>query len=459
MKTLRHYRTNCQFRRNSLAMIKTTLGEPKWKEDVIGQVASCSHSFNQCLEHNRNLLAPLCKNSQEGLSFPNKFTFVIGNEASDADSVISSLVYAFYKSKTAYTDEAYIPVVPIPREQLELRCEIVSLLQALRINLDHLHFVDEIDWKCVRKHHSTLSWILMDHNFLNNKHVYQAIESTSQSKEDVADVIEIIDHHKDQNKHLKALYRNVAFQGSRALVGSCCTLVAEQLSFTKYIPEQATMCEAGLLSTLLLSVVALDTINFDLSAKKATSRDVAMAEWLDTFSYASKDSLYEWLAEQKSNEEHWKRFSVQNCLDYDYKEFDINGTSGHRFGVSSVLISLAKVAEKCRAKDIFLAELKEFCCRNSIIFLVIMTVEREAKTRGVKREILFYEEGSTDYVKQCVNHLVIDKSNELSLLPLTDFQYQDTDHIRVLRQCNTTASRKQVVPLLEEALHSIAKYN
>lgn len=436
-------------------MIKKLFGEPKWKKIAIDQLETTSDSYNQFSKRNRILLSSYCRNKRDGSDLPNELTFVIGNEAADADSVISSLLYAFYKSKAAQNEKTYIPVVSIPREQLELRCEIVSLLQALRIDLQDVHFVDEIDWKeLIQKHKTALSWILVDHNHLTNKHIYQAVESSSHFDIDSLDVKEIIDHHQDQNKYLQASYRNVAFQDSRALVGSCCTLVAEQLRSTRYIPDQATKSEAGLLSTLLLSVISLDTINFDSSAKKATSRDVAMAKWLDSYSYASTDCLYEWLAAQKSNEEHWKKFSFRNCLDYDYKEFGINEWSGHRFGISSVLISLEKVAAKCGTKDAFLNELNEFCCKNSIKFLIIMTIERDNETQAVKREVLFYEDGPTDYTKQCLNYLVIDKSNDLRLLPLPDFEYQDTDHIRVFRQCNVAASRKQLVPLLKEALNS-----
>lgn len=70
-------------------------------------------------------------------------------------------------------------------------------------------------------------------------------------------VVEIVDHHKDLEQHpgLQGPARDIAFDASdgsgRALVGSCCTLVAERM----LAQEQGSKLLSSDVARLLLGVV------------------------------------------------------------------------------------------------------------------------------------------------------------------------------------------------------------
>lgn len=82
------------------------------------------------------------------------FHIVIGNEASDMDSIVSSIVYAFYKNSTEGNNEnvsrkqiksyhqVYVPVINIPREDFALRTETTWIFSQLQIPSQSLIFYE-----------------------------------------------------------------------------------------------------------------------------------------------------------------------------------------------------------------------------------------------------------------------------------------------------------------------------
>jgi inorganic pyrophosphatase/exopolyphosphatase len=59
---------------------------------------------------------------------------VIGNEAADADTIISSICLAHYLHATRSSEESaagvqYVPVLPLPRAELKLRPETLLLFR------------------------------------------------------------------------------------------------------------------------------------------------------------------------------------------------------------------------------------------------------------------------------------------------------------------------------------------
>lgn len=75
-----------------------------------------------------------------------KYHFVMGNEASDMDSIISSISYAFFRQSQVKNEkeEAYVPVMNIPRKDFALRTETDYIFQKLGINKQNLLFYPEI---------------------------------------------------------------------------------------------------------------------------------------------------------------------------------------------------------------------------------------------------------------------------------------------------------------------------
>ena len=65
---------------------------------------------------------------------------VMGNEASDADSIISSIAYAWYLTHRCDQKQLYVPVMNIPKEDLALRGEVCSIISIYIIKLSSVLF-------------------------------------------------------------------------------------------------------------------------------------------------------------------------------------------------------------------------------------------------------------------------------------------------------------------------------
>ena len=114
-------------------------------------------------------------------------------------------------------------VMPIPRADLALRREVLVLFELCGVDPSSVVFADELDLSALQAE-GRLRLTLMDHN---------AVSGCLSALGDA--VVEIVDHHKDLEKHpgVKGTARDIAFDAGdgsgRALVGSCCTLVAERM--------------------------------------------------------------------------------------------------------------------------------------------------------------------------------------------------------------------------------------
>ncbi|CAH0490131.1 unnamed protein product [Peronospora farinosa] len=348
----------------------------------------------------------------------------MGNEAADADSIVSSLTYAFIHAQE-HPDTLHVPVVPITRSELALRCDVTALFEVLDVHTDALVFVDEFPWDTKARVKVTL----MDHNALNNK----KIPMVERMK-----VIEILDHHSDLGQHLDAEKREVAFADGNALVASTCTLVAERLE------KVAHHTAHKLLSTMLLGVIALDSINFDPSAKKVTPRDVHAAQQLEKVAFAKKEELFKWLEAQKFNSAHWKAFTLENCLQVDYKEF----TFAKKVGISVVLIDLETFVLKSKDAAALRKRLCAYCKQNGLAFVVVMTMFMTPDGQR-HRQMLFFQENG-DNAEHCVAFL-----KREGILLLDSIELPEThrhEYVAAFNQLNIGASRKQIVPLIQRAL-------
>ena len=214
--------------------------------------------------------------------------FVLGNEAGDADSIISALCYAYVLYSQRQTNSLYfgnnnddddeewsttltgtendvavivVPIVSIPRSEIKLRPDVVRLLDLAGIDIRDLICIDDefiisTLLLATRASSSTSSTttsaatseeaatsspiiprskkqqvclILVDHNRLRS-----SLSHLSNN------VIEIMDHHEDELCYFDTVVppgssgsgsskRNIAFQDGAALVASTCTLVVERL--------------------------------------------------------------------------------------------------------------------------------------------------------------------------------------------------------------------------------------
>ncbi len=114
-----------------------------------------------------------------------------GNEAADADSIISSLCYAYHRSCIS-NDCIYIPLVCVEKSKFYLRRDVELLLDHvdIAINEDLLSLYD-INWKGLQSSNISCHFTLVDHNVLASK-AYNCINYSNLDEL----IVEILDHHE-----------------------------------------------------------------------------------------------------------------------------------------------------------------------------------------------------------------------------------------------------------------------
>ena len=390
---------------------------------------------NQCAITFSEFLASHESNQQQHV--------VLGNEAGDADSIISALSLAFVDS--LYYNALKTPIVSIPRQDLPLRRETVLLLELAGVNTSKLRYIDD---KGVLDGVREIT--LVDHNRLT---------LASSTLPDNVNVVEILDHHFDEQEHshVQGDLRNVAFQDNHALVASTCTLIAERL----FASDAAKPPYDFSLSISLLGVILLDTVNMKPEAGKGTARDqsaidtlVQETDWstlatssnehdlLDTDSgMIDTDKLFHLLSESKFSVDFWKSLSVKDTLRLDYKRFQV--VNENAFGASSILLNL----DLFLAKDNLIGDILSFMAQVNIPLLAVLS--SQFQNNEPRRQLLLC---GTDakLVEQMAMYLLT--SHEASMMeseqvPL-GITADESLAMKRFRQGNPKASRKQVAPIL-----------
>ena len=138
---------------------------------------------------------------------------VVGNAAGDADSIISALTYGYIESELGGGGTTKTPFVSISKNDLETqRPEVAFLFRALGLGtiVDSLRFIDD---PILRDNQNKRKLTLVDHN---------RAEEIFQSNLSHWDVVEILDHHFDEQQHVDTCpsgeSRHVAFDGDNGLL-------------------------------------------------------------------------------------------------------------------------------------------------------------------------------------------------------------------------------------------------
>ena len=107
--------------------------------------------------------------SDFSVDYPGGATFVLGNEAADADSIISSLTYAKLKRwQTGNTSvrKQILPIVSIKRGDIHLRRDVELLLKEVDLNLSDLICLDECNITNAADE-GKIDLVLVDHNVIS----------------------------------------------------------------------------------------------------------------------------------------------------------------------------------------------------------------------------------------------------------------------------------------------------
>jgi len=336
--------------------------------------------------------------------------FFMGNEASDLDSMATSVLYAWSRG-AASEGLANIPVMNIPREDFNLRTEAVWLFKEAGIDIKNLMFLDDIDVGSVLARQGS-KLVLVDHNKL----------SAAQSAW-AGSVEEIIDHHADENLYPGAR-KNIA------PVGSASTLVAEIL-----LAGGSAKLDAGA-ATLALGTILLDTVNLDPEAKRVTPRDEAVAGKLLAASKVDRKTLFDSLQFEKFNV---SSLSTRDILRKDYKEYRMGTVM---CGMSSALLPMADWFKKDKALE---ANFKAYADSRKLDVLLVMNAYTAPE---FTRELAVY---STD---GALRKRLFDFMNQagLGLKVLPNKPETGTGATNYYSQADLSQSRKKLQPLLSEYL-------
>ncbi|CAF0926019.1 unnamed protein product [Adineta steineri] len=311
----------------------------------------------------------------------------------------------------------------------------------LKESFSDVIFIDDINLNELYDQ-KKLEIILVDHHYLHSK-LNEA-------------VVEIIDHHqikKDsillkeyRKKFLFYSTTNIYYSSSSSaikieLVGSCCTLVAEKILASNYKMTAQ-------IAYLLTGPIIFDTVNFSSSAGKTTEKDQQIYAQLQTYRHSPIDDskLYEDLRKSSCD---ITGLSIQDLLQKDVKP--IIG-SNLRLIMSS--LPMDYTVEKLINESKTLNDLNEFLSKNDNADGVIMT-SVEVKDDETKRQLGFYIK-KYEYIQPIYEYI---QSNKINLdlheraIPLNHA------NIKLFDQKNIKASRKQILPFIEQFVKDSTKSN
>ena len=339
---------------------------------------------------------------------------VIGNEAADIDSIVSSIVYAFFKEtiNPKKESEIFMPVINIPKDDLRLRNEIIYLFSQTKINIKNLIFLDQIDFKHLAEQ-KKLKLILVDHNKISHK------------QEFLSDYIEeVIDHHEDEKS-----YNNIIKTIEKT--GSTATLVGE-----KIIQRNSALLDKEI-AILLSGAISIDTSNLSQKSGKTTQKDEKILNYLISEYEIDKNELFEKLSREKRN---ISNLSSRDILRKDYKEW-IMGRE--KTGFSSVNLPLQSWLEKDSG---LFEEINKYYVENSldILFIMIAYTNRE-----FKRELIIF--GNDESLLDDIYFYLQKSGGRLSPVDIKTDDKKDVDKkkIRFYSLGETLWSRKKLQPVLK----------
>ena len=409
---------------------------------------NCILSLKQYLLHSKKILPTALTTT--------KIDIVIGNQSGDCDSIVSSILHAYYLFSTKKADNDIFPILSMPEEDLKLRGAESVLLKNCGIESSDLIFTDQIPWENI---HTNIDKVtLVDHNVLSDSMNFLNTK-----------IYEIIDHHKDESQYIDNV--NSARRKIEK-VGSCSTLIAENylhasnnnIFFNNNNNNNNIDDNMQNVALLLLSTILLDTMNLSPEAKKATQKDIDIVnkfqslfkQWDDT----TCKKMFEDLHSVKFNPTFWLTLTTLDKLRLDYKQY--SSSENNILGISAVLIPFETFIDDKN----FIKDCISYMSMKNLNVLVIMTM---TLVNGVPSRELFI-------ISRKENQMIFDKiikcleTSDLKVtLQLEDnlkrsmdnYNKNDTNNVNgdddgIVTRCYSqgliTGSRKVVAPLLKDVL-------
>ncbi|XP_068612744.1 exopolyphosphatase PRUNE1 [Brachionichthys hirsutus] len=341
------------------------------------------------------------------------FHVVMGNEACDVDSMVCSLTYAYFLSKTVQRETVVVPVLNIRQSDLELRSDNLLLLRQAGVSPELLLFRDQLDLRSLQRA-GPLRLTLVDHNVL---------PSSDSSLEGA--VVEVIDHHLLEREPSPSCPVTVE------MVGSCATLV------TEHIIQKGPEILDQQVAQLLYAAVVLDCVNMAPSAGKVTPRDTQVAAALERSFPAlpPRGALFQSLSNAK--------FDVSGLNTEQMLLKDMKSVSGHvNLAVSVLYATLEDFLQRAELE----AGLSDFCLKFGFDLLLMMTISFTENQEPIRELALFSHSATCReemglYLEQAHNPT-------LDLSPISS----PYPHLTAYQQGNSLASRKKLLPIVKDFL-------
>ncbi|PYI12234.1 DHH phosphoesterase [Aspergillus sclerotiicarbonarius CBS 121057] len=427
--------------------------------------------------------------------------YVIGNPSADLDSIISAIVYASFAHPRPHVPLINLPSVPAGPELRRLRPEFVKSLwlsthppapddqtwadtpeSAGPLLHDHLLTVADFaaHLQQTPDHPISADAVLVDWNAL-------PIRSPSHPRGQGSlpalptitfTVLGCIDHHVDESFLAPITDPDQPFLLQPS--GSCTSLVVNMLDkmdrwrrTTTPIPNPPERQ----LAKLAMSPILIDTSNFT-AKEKVTDADTLAYSFLrskinsgphdDTEKPWDHNAFYEEINTAKRNS--LDLLTVEEVLDRDYKQWTESPASNPQkeeveIGICSMVRSLPWVVQKAGSAEAFLDALGEFATQKELQIVMVMTAFTAGPEGRFCRELLVCAKEGTGV--RGVEAFMDRAGAELGLEEWRVLDGEEGAELRdaecadkTLRkwiwvQGDVTKSRKQVAPLIREAVGSL----
>ncbi|BCR89502.1 putative exopolyphosphatase [Aspergillus chevalieri] len=429
--------------------------------------------------------------------------YVVGNPSVDLDSIISAIVYSYFAHNRAHITpiRPHVPLINLSNvaagsELRRLRPEFVKALWLCTGKSENEKWEDtpESAGDMLREHIVTVQdfathlrerniqeqsadAVMVDWNAMPVRDGQRGRGSLDGLSSVVFQVVGCIDHHVDED----FLPSVGSLPSGQPLVveqsGSCTSLVVNTLRKTGlwHESDKGDTGEAQV-AQLALASILIDTANLT-SKDKVTNHDTDAFAFLSlkihnetNTAHTVTTPYYEQIHKTKQNSLDF--LAVDEILIRDYKQWEEKSRGESvRLGFCSTVRSLPWIIRKASDSQRLLDSLRALCDKEGLDIVVVMTAfTSPARDNQFCRELLVYAaEGDkkNEVVKETLNSFVSTANSQLGLtdwFPLEDgvsdalsqdiksTLNQDESWRRVWVQTNLSMSRKQVAPLLREAV-------
>lgn len=376
------------------------------------------------------------------------------------------MVYAYLKSSAppiGAFSPIFIPLLNIPASGIRLRPEFTTVCDFAGIPTSNIPNLDDV--RAGFKRPENTRWILVDHNKLQG---YLGIQYSQY-------VHGVIDHHIEENA---VPFATTSEPRIVETAGSCTSQVVRfcrpiwdsisDMSFSSgagHAQGEFAVNDSAFtrgwdaqLAKLALASVLIDTANLTAPGK-VEEVDRQAAKYLEAKIQLSakdaktwnRDQFYHEIEEAKANIEP---LILEEILIKDYKEWE---QDGKKLGISSAVKPLAFLVQKCveqGSSSSFEDILENFIADRGLSIFAVMTAFK-SEEGNFQRELLLQ---ACDSASAYAEHFTEVANTALKLKPLELNVTRQTDPssrqpwTNFWSQGDSTQSRKQVAPMLRDAL-------